>query len=233
MSDVGDLFTEVYKQNAWVSESRSGQGSSVEAAVNIIREIPLLLRSIKASSILDIPCGDFMWMKEVDLSGVDYSGADIVAPLIEVNRANFARAGRRFIPLDLMRDPLPKVDLILCRDCFIHLPLSMIFAALRNIAASEASWLLTSSYLWRGLPSNDDVPDILIGGRRINLEIEPFYFCPPRRTIPENEVMDFCADKSLCLWRIEDVRAALEMADLMAKAKVTGKSAVMRAGLTG
>jgi len=231
MSDVRDLFTEVYKQNTWDSESRSGQGSSVKAAVNIIRELPLLLQSIEVTSMLDVPCGDFMWMQQVDLSGIHYTGADIVPPMIEANQTHFGREDRRFQTIDLMNDPLPKVDLIFCRDCFIHLTLPMIFAALRNIAASEAQWLLTSSYLWRGFPNNEEVSEVMLGGRRINLEVEPFYFCPPRRIIPEHEVLDFCGDKCLCLWRIEDVRAALEMSDLMARAKITGKSAVMRGGL--
>jgi len=231
MADVTDVFTEVYTQNAWAAESRSGEGSTVHAARNIIREIPLLLKSISATSLLDVPCGDFMWMQTVDLAGVDYIGADIVPPLIEANQARYASGQRRFMVLDLTKDPLPAVDVILSRDCFLHLPLPMIFDALRNIAASQAKWLLTSSYVWRGLPNNEETDGVFVGGRRINLEVEPFHFCPPRRTIPENEALEFCADKSLCLWRIEDVRAGLELADLMARAKLTGRSGVMRGGL--
>jgi hypothetical protein len=231
MSDVRDVFTEVYEQNTWANESRSGAGSSAAAAANIIREIPLLLKSIEVTSMLDVPCGDFMWMREVDLGVVHYTGADTVAPLIEANQAAYGSDSRRFLRLDLMNDPLPQVDLILCRDCFLHLTVPMIFAALRNIAASPAKWLLTSSYLWRGFPNNQHIDEVMLGGRRINLELEPFYFQPPRRTIPENEVLDFCADKCLCLWRMEDVRAALATADLMSRAKVTGKSAVTRGSL--
>jgi hypothetical protein len=35
--------------------------------------------------MLDAPCGDFNWMKEVDLSAVHYTGGDIVEPLVNSN----------------------------------------------------------------------------------------------------------------------------------------------------
>jgi hypothetical protein len=38
--------------------------------------------------LLDIPCGDFNWMKLLNL-GVDYIGADIVGELIAENRRRF------------------------------------------------------------------------------------------------------------------------------------------------
>jgi hypothetical protein len=33
-------------------------------------------------SLLDIPCGDFHWMRRVNLQGLSYVGADIVRELI-------------------------------------------------------------------------------------------------------------------------------------------------------
>lgn len=33
-------------------------------------------------SVLDIPCGDFFWFKEIKLDLDSYIGGDIVAPLI-------------------------------------------------------------------------------------------------------------------------------------------------------
>ena len=39
--------------------------------------------------MLDIPCGDFYWMKEVDLKDIEYIGADIVDELIKKNNDKF------------------------------------------------------------------------------------------------------------------------------------------------
>jgi hypothetical protein len=213
MSVVQDIFTDIYEQNRWDSESRSGAGSTSAAAENIAREIPVLLRSIGASSMLDIPCGDLMWMKDVDLDGVDYIGADIVEALIESNRVRFAAKNRCFMTLNLLEDRLPKVDVVLTRDCFIHLTLPMIVAALDNIVASGSGWLLASHYPWRGHASNNVIESVSPGGRRVNLEIAPFNFPPPYRSIPEGEPFAYGADKSLCLWPIEWVALALTRID--------------------
>jgi hypothetical protein len=81
-----DVFTEIYKSNLWgSSESISGTGSVKEQTESLINELDKLLKDMNISSILDIPCGDFNWMQKVDLSNIDYIGADIVEELIENN----------------------------------------------------------------------------------------------------------------------------------------------------
>ena len=214
MSDVRKVFTEVYDHNVWLGdESRSGEGSSREATRHIVRELPGLLRDLGVRTMLDAPCGDFAWMKDVYLGDTFYIGADVVEPLIQANVSHHGSPKRAFFRLDMLEDPLPKADLILCRDCFIHLPLPMIFDALRAMLRSEASYVLLSHYSWRTVPSNDDVPDLLLGGRRINLELPPFNFPPPLRSIIESwvpqKIADLTGDKTLALWRAEDIAAVL------------------------
>jgi hypothetical protein len=210
MDTVLRTFTAFYEQNLWEGQTRSGEGSTTEAAANIIREVPLLLGDLGVKSMLDIPCGDFNWMSQIDLGAVDYTGADIVVALVALNQARFGQSGRRFVNLDILAGPLPCVDLILCRDLFLHLPIPMIFSALETIVASGSRWLLTSHYSWRGIQINYDIAEIFVGGRRVNLEEAPFHFPPPLKTIVEGEKLEICADKSLCLWRIDDIRAVLE-----------------------
>ena len=96
--------------------------------------------------MLDAPCGDFFWMKELDIGPVDYAGADIVAPMIEENRKRFGGEKRRFFVAYLIRDRLLPVDLILCRDCLIHLSNEDALKALQNIKRSGARYLLTTTY---------------------------------------------------------------------------------------
>ncbi len=215
MSDPKQFFTVIYNDGLWRKEnedSRSGEGSTLQAAGPIIREIPALLRLMSIKSMLDIPCGDFTWMQHVNLGQTRYLGADIVEPLIADNNKAFGRDGVKFQVLDLVAGPLPKVDLILCRDCFIHLTIPMIVSAIDSIVKSESVYLLTSHYPWRAYSNNDEVDDLFIGGRRINLQVAPFEFPPPLYSIPEGEKLPIAADKSLCLWKIESLREPLRRA---------------------
>ena len=56
-------------------------------------------------------------MKHVDLEGVEYIGAEIVDELVQQNTEQFGTGGVRFQKLNIIKDNLPDVDLILCRDC--------------------------------------------------------------------------------------------------------------------
>ena len=48
-------------------------------------ELPNLLQEFKVESMLDIPCGDFYWLKEVNLDFLTYTCADIVEHIIQEN----------------------------------------------------------------------------------------------------------------------------------------------------
>jgi len=62
-----------------------------------------------------------------------YIGGDIVVPLIVSVADKYSSPTRSFRVMDLTKDVLPDCDLILVRDCFIHLSFESIFAAVRNI----------------------------------------------------------------------------------------------------
>lgn len=170
---VKEKFTEIYENNLWCSpESVSGGGSEMQNTKVIRRELPVLIQKFGITSILDIPCGDWNWMKDVDLCGASYIGADIVDPLIGLNKANYTNTDFRV--LDLINDVLPKVDLIFVRDCLGHLSNDNVSLALRNCQESGSKYLLATSFTkW------DMNPDIENGGWKcINLMIPPFQLNP-------------------------------------------------------
>ena len=161
-----------------------------------------MLREIGAQSLLDIPCGDFRWLGEVEL-GVSYVGADIVEALVSANMQRFESGARRFLRLDLTVDPLPQADIVLCRDCLVHLSYANISRALGNIRESGAKFLLMTNFL--EIEGNRDISDG--DWRPLNFELPPFEFPVPERTIVENcsESGGAYTDKSLCLWPVAKI----------------------------
>ena len=191
-----EIFTFIYETNKWGnSESISGSGSTISATKYLIPELKDLIKRLKVISILDIPCGDFNWMQHCDLSGLEYHGGDIVDNLITSNRKKYSEYN--FSVIDLVEDPLPKVDLIFCRDCLFHLPNSLIIEVLKNICKSGSKYLLTTTF-------TDNIPnkDIKIGQwRHLNLELAPFSLPSPLEIIREKTYKD----KSMGLWLISDI----------------------------
>lgn len=212
MSQAEKVFTEIYQGNNWgSSESVSGPGSELYRTRHLQRELPYLLDEFNIRSMLDLPCGDFNWMQHVDLSRVDYIGADIVPQLVERNREKFGQAGRQFVQLDLINTPLPRADAVFCRDCLVHLPLQGIFSALKNICDSGALYLLTSSYSFRGFDANGEIA--LGEWRRLNLELGPFHFPAPSRYIIEgtDESEGRLSDKVIGVWPIDQIKKRLAL----------------------
>lgn len=146
--------------------------------------------------MLDIPCGDFHWMQYVNL-GIPYFGADIVKELVINNQKKYQNEQREFIHLDVISGSLLRVDLILCRDCLVHLSLAQIWQALKNIKKSGAKYLLATSYSHTRV--NIDIPTG--SWRKLNLMVAPFNFSNPLLVYNEG----YEGDKCLVMWRIEDL----------------------------
>lgn len=201
------VFSKIYKNdlfNSFVAnkESKSGPGSNLEQTAQITVEIPELIKKYNIKSILDLPCGDFHWMNRVDLSDVQYTGGDIVSGLIRSNSAKFTKKNITFKEIDIINDPLPRVDMILCRDLFVHLKNDQILMAIKNIKNSGSKYLLTTSFKM----TNKNIDVNKIGTwRPINLEIAPFHFNTIIDYIYENctEAGGRFKDKYLVLYSID------------------------------
>lgn len=205
-----NTFSRAFYQNLWGGvSSRSGPGSSLEQTRVIRERIPELLNRLQVRTMLDIPCGDFHWMKEIrgdiepNLSL--YIGADIVPELIHENRIRYQNSKFRFEVLDLTKDALPRSDLVMIRDCFLHLPFRGIADAIWNVQRSGSTYMLASTYT-KPRP-NLEIENISLLGRAINLSAPPFSFPEPLELINEEctEQNGEYSDKSIGLWRITDV----------------------------
>ncbi|KOU57724.1 hypothetical protein ADK57_38080 [Streptomyces sp. MMG1533] len=203
-ADLHDVFTDIYRTNRWGSdETRSGPGSELQRMKRVMAQISELVRELGVRSVLDAPCGDFNWMRYVDLHGADYLGGDVVAELVESNRARYRSPGRDFQLLDFTAQPVPRVDLILCRDALVHFSYQHVVEALTRFRESGSRYLLTTTFF--GTPANTD---ILTGWwRPINLRLAPFGLPEPLRVIGDDESDDFYEDKALALWDLGQIPA--------------------------
>ncbi|MCA1636235.1 MAG: class I SAM-dependent methyltransferase [Acidobacteria bacterium] len=195
---MGVIFSDIYRNNLWADpESVSGRGSTLARTEAIRRELPAVLQSVGARSLLDAPCGDFNWMRHVDLRGVEYTGADVVPELVARNLRTHGDRGRSFVVADVTRDRLPRADVILCRDCFIHLSFRDIHAALANFKRSGSRYLLATTHV-----SVSENEDTRTGGwRSVNLQSPPFNFPQPRQLIVEDAELGKC----LGLWSLAEL----------------------------
>src|SRR5258708_3548878 len=138
---IGAIFRDAYASGIWGrDESRSGFGSNLIQTAVIRTELPRLLAELRVRSFLDIPCGDWFWMKHVDLGVETYIGADVVPDLIQHHKKTFGRRGRDFRVLDVTSDRLPKVDMIFCRDCLVHFSSADALKAMKNIKRSGSRY---------------------------------------------------------------------------------------------
>jgi len=204
------VFTEIYEKDLFNSRSgnennvsKSGSGSDLEQTKEIIEKLPQLIKKYNVTSILDVPCGDFYWMRHIDLTGIDYTGGDIVGKIIEGNSKMFTADNIRFREIDVVNDNLPRTDLIICRDLLVHLKTSQITDAIKNIKKSGSKYLLTTSFK----KTTKNIDNGTIGfWRPINLELPPF-----NMTAPIDEIFENCTeadgkynDKYLLLYKIND-----------------------------
>gem|GEM_PF-232252 len=199
-----EVFSVIHRKNAWGDcESVSGPGSGIIRTSAFRDQIPLLLEELGVRTLLDAGCGDFNWLKQVDLGLDSYIGVDVVEELVVELGRKYANERRRFLNLDISCDRLPQADLILCRDCLVHLSFSQISAALRNFRRSNSTYLLTTTFT-----RFVDNADIAMGEwRPINLQEPPFNFPAPLRLIDEkrSESGEDYSDKHLGLWELKKI----------------------------
>jgi len=198
-----DIFAQIYKRNIWGSkESGSGLGSQINTTKKIRKILPQIWKKYSIKTFLDIPCGDYNWMKEVNKTNIEYIGADIVKHVIANNSKTYKAPKVCFKVLDATKDKLPKVDMIFCKDCLQHLSNESVWKILKNFKRSGSKYLLVTSY-----PLTLKNWDILDGDyRQLNLQKAPFNLPKPHLKILEpkgdspNEI-----DKTMCLYKLDDL----------------------------
>ncbi|MEX3016639.1 class I SAM-dependent methyltransferase [Gymnodinialimonas hymeniacidonis] len=195
---------DVFEKKTWADEDkgkpRSGSGSTVRRTRRLRRALPGLFQDLGVKTFLDAPCGDWTWMAAVDLTGIKYIGGDISKELVDEVKAAHGGTGRRFMHLDLATDKLPKCDLIMVRECLIHLTDDFRWKVIENIHKAKIPHLLLTVDL-----VNENVP-LTENGQHANFNpmLAPFNFPKPERHIPESHDqldLDDLTDASVGPWK--------------------------------
>lgn len=212
--DYKEVFSNIYENYGFGgSESRSGPGSTIQET-EIVREgIKRIIKERQIKSVVDIPCGDFNWMKEIVFNFENYIGGDIVEKCIEDNNEKYSNSRIKFINFDLLKDEIPEADLLIVRDVIGHFPIEDGKQIIQNILKSKCKYLLSTSWY--------NVNDIEYYKKHenkqvdhgsfyaVNLMSDPFNFPEPDDIIEEVvkvENYDLGNRKVMALWDIERLR---------------------------
>ena len=202
-------FELIYKFNYWGDKSSlSGTGSSIKKTENIRRELKKILIDYKIKSILDVPCGDFVWMKNfLNIeNSPKYIGGDIVQDLINILKEKNKKKNVDFLFINITNSNLPKADILVCRDCFIHFSNDNIKKSLNNFLKSGIKYILVSDSV---ISDNFRNYDINTGEfRKLDLTSEPF-------NLPKDNLYSFkdvfndkqnCFETKMTLWHRDQIK---------------------------
>ncbi len=191
------VFTIIYEQN--YKANRASVPLVLQQTQSIREKLPELLSTLRVKSILDAGCGNFAWLSETDLGIQKYIGIDIVADLVLNLQDNYGTVKQVFMPLDIVESFLPRAELILCRDCLVHLSTEDALSAIKNFKKTGATYLIATTYPGLVQPNRQ----ISTGNwRPLDLQAAPFNFPAPITLISEEKT----GSKSLGLWKLQDIR---------------------------
>ena len=192
------VFTSIFKSKHWAHGdipdeyiSVSGHGSNIntEQSSNLISSLVEFIKKNKINSILDMPCGDFLWMnkllKQTEIR--NYLGLDIVEEIIDQNIKLYENENIRFRSCDIVDyETSEEFDLVLMRDFFIHTNNEDIRRILMNIKKMNVKYFAFENY---SISKNVDV----IPGkhRKINLKLHPFNLMEPFYSFKDFEIDKF------------------------------------------
>lgn len=201
-SDVG-----LWHKKIGYWESASGPGSTLEVASTTIDLIKSTISENNLSSVLDLGCGDWNWMKTTKsvFDDVTYEGWDASQSIVDLNTEDHSDKNINFYWKDIITDTYPQVDLIVCRDVLFHLPIEDGLTVLNKIRSSGAKYLISTSYNMVDenvimTESLDNVAGFCF--YKINLLIEPFNMKECLKSNIEETIK--CADhmRHICLFKL-------------------------------
>ena len=179
MFDHRPADSQFHAAQKWLKAHRgySGGGSTLTNTVTTRGFLKDVLRKYNITSMIDVPCGDWVWMQKVNLEGINYTGFDISEDLIRRHQAQHQKPGVSFGVLNMVNSVPSKADLIFTRDLWFHIKSRLGAKALQNVRASGAKFFLTTTFV----TANPPAPHPMKWGSGtdwgyydVNVELPPF-----------------------------------------------------------
>lgn len=206
-NDIQSVFTSIYNTNHWDNNSSiSGPGSTNDRTKSVISGLNSFIEQENISSVMDIPCGDFHWIKQLNFDNISYLGGDIVKELIDSNQRQFGSEKIQFVNFDLTKDSIPTYDLLIIRDCFVHFSFENIEKSISLLTASDVKYVAITNFPKHRLNYNITTGD----WRPINMERAPFNFPLPYHQVLEDVDPRYKREfkgKSITIWKVSDLKA--------------------------
>ena len=190
-------FTDIFKNHEWGGPKdagyedvqASGPGSRLAATKQVVAVLNAVIEKIKKElnkeviSLLDIPCGDMVWMNEYLKSRKDikYVGMDVVAELIKKHKTRYnQRRNLTFIHGDIVNSEISQpFDLIFSRQMTQHLKTADTILALQHMSGSGSEFLLITDYISQRAPLTDLNTKKQFRFHLQNLSLDPYRLAPP------------------------------------------------------
>ena len=175
------IFNLIFKSYHWrdyhkttINESDSGLGSDLIVTKQLIKDLDIFFKNNQITSILDIACGDFFWMKKLinNNKHLNYLGLEIVESIVKNNNKMFSNQKVKFKCSDVINEGLPQNhDFILVRDFLIHIKNTDIINLVQKIKKSNCKYFAINNF--PNIKKNDEIKGY--GHHRyVNIEIPPF-----------------------------------------------------------
>ena len=149
------IFASIYEKGKWGNDKsknfNSGSGSHSSTLVNpYIKSLRELFseQGLKLS-VADVGCGDFTVGVQTVEVFKSYYAIDVVPKLIQFHQNNNSRENLVFLLQDVTTEKLPKVDVVIARQCLQHLTNNQILSFLFNLP-NELRYLVVTEHLPRG-----------------------------------------------------------------------------------
>lgn len=127
-------------------------GGSVNSAASspmrtnhLVEALPMMLRRYGIQTMLDVPCGDCIWIQRCDLTSLySYIGMDLIESKhwSRIRKDNMAFRTANLLTIKR----LPRMDLIMSRDFLYCLPTEWILLVINKFRDSGSQFLLATTY---------------------------------------------------------------------------------------
>jgi SAM-dependent methyltransferase len=119
-------FEKIYRDADWGKNSggigNSGTGSTLEATALYRQYLQDFMKANDIKSVVDAGCGDWEFSQKIDWTGIDYKGYDIVAKVIEADKAKYGKPNIQFFTGNIVEEDLPPADLLISKHVLQHIP---------------------------------------------------------------------------------------------------------------